>query len=128
MPPPPGPTNNRLRIFFVEDDATTRDLLARVLRNDGYEVRPAGTYREAIEIADGQFDLLLSDIALPDGTGWDVMRHIRSRWQHIPGIAISGFGSQEDRDESCAAGFATHMTKPVPIPELKAMIEHVVGR
>jgi two-component system CheB/CheR fusion protein len=125
---PPSATGNRLRIFFVEDDAMTRDLLSRVLRNDGYDVRPAGTYREAIAIADGEFDLLLSDIALPDGTGWDVMRHVRLRWEHIPGIAMSGFGSQEDRDASQAAGFASHMTKPVPIPELKAMIERVVGR
>jgi signal transduction histidine kinase len=125
---PPAGRASRLRIFFVEDDATTRELLARVLRIHGYEVRPAGTYREAIELADGEFDLVLSDIALPDGSGWDVMRHVRSRWGHIPGIAMSGFGSQEDRDASCAAGFATHLTKPVPIPQLRAMIERVAGR
>jgi CheY-like chemotaxis protein len=126
--PPASGAGERLRIFFVEDEAITRELLSRVLRIHGYDVQPAGTYREAIDLADGQFDLLLSDIALPDGTGWDVMRHVRSRWRHIPGIAMSGFGSQEDRDASSAAGFAVHLTKPVPIRELKATIEHVAGR
>jgi CheY-like chemotaxis protein len=128
---PVAPANgagHRLRIFFVEDEDITRELLSRVLRIHGYDVQPAGTYREAIDLADGQFDLVLSDIALPDGTGWDVMRHVRSRWRHIPGIAMSGFGSQEDRDASSAAGFAVHLTKPVPIRELKATIEHVAGR
>src|SRR3954451_8900075 len=107
--------SNRLRIFYVEDDPATSQVFLKILRMSGYEVRHAGTYREAIELADGEFDLVLSDIALPDGSGWDVMRHVRSRWGHIPGIAMSGFGSQEDRDASCAAGFATHLTKPVPV-------------
>ena len=91
----------------------------------GYEVRHAGTYSEAIAAADGRFDLVLSDIALPDGTGWDVMRHIRSRWGHIPGIALSGFGSEEAVTESIAAGFAIHLTKPILFQELTAAIERV---
>src|ERR687894_241089 len=85
----------RLRIFFVEDDLVISRVFVKVLQMHGYEVRHAGTYSEAIAAADGRFDLVLSDIALPDGTGWDVMRHIRSRWIHIPGIALSGFGGEE---------------------------------
>jgi DNA-binding response OmpR family regulator len=73
-------------------------------------------------------DLVLSDIALPDGTGWDMMRHIRSRWAHVPGIAMSGFGSEEDAGRSREAGFATHLTKPTLVPLLRAAIEAALGR
>ena len=115
----------RLRIFFVEDDLVIGRVFVKVLQMHGYEVRHAGTYSEAMAAADGRFDLVLSDIALPDGTGWDVMRHIRSRWVHIPGIALSGFGGEEAVTESLAAGFAAHLTKPVLFQELTAVIERV---
>jgi CheY-like chemotaxis protein len=118
---------DRLRIFYVEDEPATRQVFLRILRLHGYDVRSAGTYQEAITLADGQFDLILSDIALPDGSGWDVMRHIRLHWGEIPGIALSGFGSEQDVSTSRAAGFAIHLTKPVPFPQLKATIE-LIGR
>lgn len=115
-----------LRIFFIEDDMATARVLAKILRLEGYEVRHAGTCEEALALADGEFDLVLSDIALPDGTGWEVMRHIRERWAHIPGIALSGFGSEEDVRMSHEAGFTTHLCKPSPLPELRTAIENVV--
>jgi DNA-binding response OmpR family regulator len=121
-------SGDRLRIFFIEDDLATAQVFIKVLRLQGYEVRHAGSYQEALALADGEFDLLLSDIALPDGTGWDVMRHVRSRWAHIPGIALSGFGSEEDLTRSREAGFATHLTKPAPLPQLRAAIETVIRR
>lgn len=120
-----GDSSTPLRIFFIEDDLATARVLAKILRLEGYEVRHAGTYEEAVALADGEFDLVLSDIALPDGTGWEVMRHIRARWAHIPGIALSGFGSEEDIRMSHEAGFATHLCKPSPLPELRSAIETV---
>jgi CheY-like chemotaxis protein len=118
-------SGDRLRIFYIEDDLVTAQVFVKILRLQGYEVRHAGSYQEALALADGEFDLVLSDIALPDGTGWDVMRHIRSRWAHIPGIALSGFGSEEDVRRSREAGFATHLTKPSPLPQLRSAIEMV---
>ena len=123
-----GSGADRPRIFFVEDDLATAQAFLRILRLYGYEIRHAGTYREAIERADGAFDLVLSDIALPDGSGWDVMRHIRARWGHVPGIALSGFGGEEDAAASRAAGFAIHLTKPVPFPEFRAVIDDLDAR
>ena len=120
-----GRRDGRLRIFFIEDDLVISRVFVKVLEMHHYEVRHAGTYSEAIAEADGRFDLVLSDIALPDGTGWDVMRHIRSCWGHIPGIALSGFGSEEAASESIAAGFAVHLTKPILFHELTAAIERV---
>ena len=118
----------RPRIFFVEDDVATAQAFVRVLGLYGYEVRHAGTCREALERADGAFDLVLSDIALPDGSGWEVMRHIRARWAEVPGIALSGFGGEDDVEASRAAGFAIHLTKPVPFPELRAAIDDLFAR
>src|SRR4051794_14263844 len=120
-----GGREGRLRIFFVEDDLVISKVFVKILRMHGYEVRHAGTCSEALAAADGRFDLVLSDIALPDGTGWEVMRHIRSRWGHMPGIALSGFGGEEAVRESTAAGFAVHLTKPVLFQELAAAIERV---
>ena len=113
----------RLRIFFIEDDLATARVLAKILRLEGYEVRHAGTCQEALALADGEFDLVISDIALPDGTGWEVMQHIRAHWEHIPGIALSGFGSEDDVRRSREAGFATHLCKPLPLPQLRSAIE-----
>lgn len=126
----PGPAREgsggeRLRILFVEDDPATSRVFVKILRMRGYEVRHAGTYAEAIAAADGEFDLLLSDIALPDGSGREVMRYVRSRWSHIPGIALSGFGGEEEAAESRAAGFVVHLSKPILFQELTAVIERV---
>ncbi len=117
-----------LRILFVEDDPMTSLAYLKILRMNGFAVQHVGSYQDAIELADGEFDLVLSDIALPDGSGWDVMRHIRERWTHIPGIALSGFGSAEDMKMSREAGFAVHLTKPVTFKLLKETIAMVVRR
>jgi DNA-binding response OmpR family regulator len=120
--------SGRLRVFFIEDNTMTSQAFLLILRLAGYEVRHAGNYQQALAMADGEFDLVLSDIALPDGSGWEVMRHIRSRWAHIPGIALSGFGSEEDVSTSRAAGFAVHLTKPVSFQTLEATIKMVTGQ
>ena len=84
----------------------------------------AGTVREAMEIADRlDFDLLLSDIGLPDGTGLDVMRHVRAR-KPVRGIALSGFGQDDDLRRSREAGFEQHLTKPVNFQTLRRVILH----
>jgi hypothetical protein len=76
-------------------------------------------------VSDGrEFDLLVSDIGLPDGTGMDVMRHMRKNTQ-LKGIALSGFGQDEDLRQSREAGFETHLTKPVNFQMLRDVIERL---
>ena len=70
-------------------------------------------------------DLLISDIELPDGTGLELMREIGDQ-QKLPGIAMSGFGSEEDMRFSREAGFAVHLTKPVDLTRLEAAIAQFV--
>jgi len=115
------------RVLLVEDHADTRQVLAALLTRLGCVVTPTGSVREAIEAADRQsFDLLVSDIGLPDGTGHDVMRHIAAR-HNLKGIALSGYGQDEDLRRSREAGFVTHLTKPVNLQALHEVIRKMTG-
>jgi CheY-like chemotaxis protein/two-component sensor histidine kinase len=131
---PRGPDHPRkseriaLRLLLVEDHEDTLRIMVRLLRAYGYTVSPASTVAEAVSLAETEkFDLLISDLGLPDGSGLDVIRHIKAK-QHIPGIALSGFGMDEDIIKSKAAGFDHHMTKPVNIESLETMIQHLAAR
>jgi CheY-like chemotaxis protein len=110
------------RLLLVEDHLDTLRTFARILRQKGFDVQEATTVSEAIS-SSRSGDLLLSDIALPDGDGRDLMRQLRER--NIPGIAISGFGSAQDREEYRRAGFAESLVKPVDIEDLMSAIRRV---
>ena len=121
---PPGPA---CRVLLVEDHEDTRDLLGRLLKSFGCEVTAAGSVGEAVALAGRQqFDLLLSDIGLPDGSGLDVMRQI-GKHQKIRGIALSGFGQDDDLRRSREAGFEQHITKPVNLQTLREIVLHGRG-
>jgi PAS domain S-box-containing protein len=113
------------RILLVEDHQDSADTLSQLLAFHDYEVSVARTMQEAIEVADhGLFDLLISDIRLPDGNGLDLMRRLRSN-RPIRGIAISGFGTEQDLRRSREAGYETHLTKPVDFNVLLGAIERI---
>jgi len=102
-----------LCILLVEDHGVTAKMLRMVLTSNGHAVETAGDIATALELADQHaFDLLLSDLGLPDGSGHDLMRRLRQRGQTFPGIALSGYGQVEDIQRSHEAGFAAHLTKP----------------
>ena len=110
------------RILLVEDHADTRNVLSRLLGSFGFVVLSAGTVREALNLADREkVDLLVSDIGLPDGSGVDLMRELKAR-QPIKGIALSGYGQEEDLRRSAEAGFLKHLTKPVNFNTLREVI------
>lgn len=110
------------RLLLVEDHADTLRTFARILRRKGFEVQEASTVSEAISSWQPG-DLLLSDIALPDGDGRDLMRQLGARG--IPGIAISGYGTAKDREEYKLAGFAESLVKPVNVGQLMSAIGRV---
>jgi signal transduction histidine kinase len=114
-----------LKILLVEDNRDTLQFLSLILARRGHEVRKAATVAEARANLAHDLDLLISDIELPDGTGLELMREIGDR-QKLPGIAMSGFGSDEDARFSREAGFAVHLTKPVDVARLEAAIEQFV--
>ena len=103
-------------------------LMARLLRGLGHEVSTASTIAEATETErSGDFDLIVSDIGLPDGSGLDLMRRVVARRGPIPAIALTGYGMEEDIRRSREAGFTAHMTKPIDFNKLEAMIRQVAG-
>ena len=120
---PPSP----LRILVVEDEPATLRLMARLLRGLGHEVTTAGTIASAHGGGEaGEFDLIVSDIGLPDGSGLDLMRRVVALRGPIPAIALTGYGMEEDIVRSREAGFAAHLTKPIDFTKLEAMIRQVV--
>jgi PAS domain S-box-containing protein len=129
--PPPAASEPRkgLDIVLVEDNKDTLFYLSLLLENAGHRVRTASTLAKAVETTEaGPFDLLLSDIELPDGTGLDLIRHLRaSRTERIPAIAMSGFGSDDDVRLSLDAGFLAHLTKPVDFNRLQAEIARTIS-
>lgn len=114
-----------LRILLVDDHTDTVITLGALLRNLGYEVACAETVRQALLLAkESKFDLLVSDIGLPDGSGHDLMRQIRAK-QSIAGIALSGFGMKDDLEKSRAVGFTEHLIKPVNVDRLQATLREI---
>jgi PAS domain S-box-containing protein len=133
QPLPPGPSVrpsgrkpiHARTVLLVEDHPDTRRLLARILQGRGHRVDTAGTVAEAAGLLEKkQYDVLVSDIGLPDGSGVDVMRVARRNGKTW-GIAVSGFGMPEDEKQSREAGFSLHIAKPVDPEQLEAAIETI---
>jgi PAS domain S-box-containing protein len=116
------------RILLVEDNADTAELLAELLQLHGYGVKTAGTVASALRLVDAEkFDLIVSDLGLPDGTGLDLMRQVGAR-HRLPGVALSGYGFERDIQEARAAGFWEHLTKPVNPGRLLQVLSSVLAR
>jgi signal transduction histidine kinase/CheY-like chemotaxis protein len=119
-----------LRVLLVEDHPDTAEAMADLLHATGRQVTVAHSVREALGVAEasqGCFDLVLSDIGLPDGTGHDLMRELRRRY-NLPGIALTGYGMEEDVERSREAGFVRHLTKPIHLETLEAAIRQITER
>jgi len=113
------------RILLVEDHEPTRTALAQILRRRNYDVVTAASVEEAKTLAEqGNIELLISDIGLPDGNGFDLMSHLRDRHQ-MRGIALTGYGMEQDIARSRAAGFIAHLTKPVRVQSLESVLASV---
>jgi signal transduction histidine kinase len=116
-----------LRVLLVDDHPDTCAALERLLTLRGHNVTAAHNMREALVTAgQGSFDLLISDVGLPDGNGMDLLRALRTQ-QPIRGIAISGFGMDADIGKSLEAGFSEHLVKPVKLEKLEAAIARVMA-
>lgn len=115
-------------ILLVEDHEPTRAALAHLLLRRHYQVQTAASLFEARALADKQnFDLLISDLGLPDGSGCDLMREFQT--QHpMKGIALTGYGTEGDIARSNNAGFIAHLTKPVDVESLENTLARVLQK
>jgi CheY-like chemotaxis protein len=114
------PQTSARRILLVEDHDQTRQTLARLLTSRGHEVAAAETARQARDLARTfAYDLVLTDLGLPDGNGHELMMELRQLRPACQGVALSGYGMEGDIQRSRAAGFDVHLTKPVDIGALE---------
>jgi PAS domain S-box-containing protein len=114
------------RVLLVEDHPDTLAAMAQLLELFGYTVRTADSVASALQAAEGErVDVVVSDIGLPDGSGLDLMRQLLAR-QPVRGIALSGFGMEEDLRKSREAGFLEHLTKPVDFAQLQRVLARVM--
>jgi two-component system, chemotaxis family, CheB/CheR fusion protein len=112
-----------LQILLIEDDRATNDTLARLLRKAGHDVSAAKNGTVAGEmLALQRFDLIISDIGLPDTNGWDLIQRLRKQQPDLRAIALTGYGYPNDMKRSTQVGFEMHLTKPVEWPMIKAAL------
>lgn len=115
-----------VRVLLVEDHSDTRDVLATLLAASGYAVNTAGSVETALKLAASErFHVVVSDLGLPDGTGYDLMKQLRDQYG-IVGIAVSGYGTEQDQQRSREVGFLDHVVKPVDFGELVAAIQRLI--
>jgi signal transduction histidine kinase len=113
------------RILLVEDNGDTAQTMKMLLEVCGYVVETAADMKQALEaVESASFDLLLSDLGLPDGSGIELMQELRRRGNAIKGIALSGYGQEEDMRRSKEAGFSAHLIKPA---DADALIETIAA-
>jgi CheY-like chemotaxis protein len=101
------------------------EVLSRLLRSHGHNVLTATTVKDAALLAcTHPFDLVISDLGLPDGSGIDLMEQL-TRDYGLRGIALSGYGMATDRARTAEVGFLAHLVKPVDFDELHRVVERV---
>jgi hypothetical protein len=124
-----GIDSPRARILMVDDHADTAVAMQRLLNRLGYHVRTADCVQSAILAAESEsFDILISDLGLPDGSGIDLLRELIARGrQPAKGIALSGFSRDEDIRQSLDAGFTEHLSKPVNLQRLQSLLERLIA-
>ena len=116
-----------LRILVVEDHGDTLDALSRLLTHFGHEISVADDAQSARKIIGSkEFDVVLCDIALPDGSGYDVVAEVK-RKRPVKAVALTGFGAPDDIERGKEAGFDFHLTKPVDFHELRAVLGQIAA-
>ena len=120
--PAPG-TKGQLRIFIVENHDDTRFLLGLLLEQLGHTVFAAANVKDALAgIPGAECDVLISDVGLPDGNGWELLRRLGSERPRYA-VAMSGFGMASDRERSIGAGYRHHLLKPVEPNQLEHLLD-----
>lgn len=118
-----------MRILLVEDHPDTRQVLTRLLTHWGFDVAAAENLKCGLDELNQQpFDVLLSDIGLPDGTGYALVSEARRRGIDILAIALSGYGFPTEQELSLKTGFDHHLTKPFDCQQLRALLEEKIAR
>jgi CheY-like chemotaxis protein/anti-sigma regulatory factor (Ser/Thr protein kinase) len=127
------PELNGLRVLVVDDEADTCELLQVIIEGCGAQVKTATTVAAALEaMAEEAFDVLISDIGMPEEDGYSLIAKVRAlskeRGGKIPAAALSAYASEEDRIRVLRSGFQIHVPKPISPSELIAVVANLAGR
>ncbi len=116
-----------LDVMVVEDHADTRKYLQLYLKMAGHRVRTAGSVGEAVKLLNSAgCNVLISDIGLPDGNGWELLDLLSGNPPDFA-VAMSGFGSESDRQKSLEKGFREHFTKPFDLMKLEGLLQQAAS-
>ena len=116
-----------LHIFVVEDDPAEQEIFRVHLEAAGHTVSAAFNMKYALQrLASRRYDVLIVDIGLPDGDGWELMREVRLA-HPLFAVAVTARNSGADREQSCAAGFRHHFVKPVRLREIDEVLREAAG-
>lgn len=122
-----APVTAPVRILLVEDHHDTLRLLKRILEMHGYVVRAAGSHGEAVRAGgEEDYDLLVTDLSLGDGSGIDLLHELRRRGP-LPGVAVTGHGEEHFVRACHDAGFAKHLLKPLAVDALLNTVREVAA-
>jgi CheY-like chemotaxis protein len=127
----PVPRLDGLWVLVVEDDADTREVVAMVLSAAGAAVKTVSSLAAAEEaVAAATWDVLVSDLGMPDGDGYDLIRRLRARpsLASLPAVALSAHAMADDTRLSLRAGFDVHLPKPVDPDDLVRVVASLVRR
>ena len=118
-----------VKILVVEDELDALDLLTIDLTAHGAKVRGASSATEALDLlSSDKFDLLISDIGMADTDGYNLIKQVREKGEQIPAIALTAYARTQDRKRALAAGYNTHVAKPVEIKELVTVVKCLTGK
>jgi CheY-like chemotaxis protein/anti-sigma regulatory factor (Ser/Thr protein kinase) len=127
QPAAPAPEASRrdssLTVLLIEDHVDTAEVMAQLISGMSHHVTVVGRVDDALAATQSAtYDLIVSDVGLPDGTGLDFIKAFREH-SDVPAVALTGFGTDEDVRRCLAAGFTSHLTKPVNFAQLEQLIE-----
>jgi DNA-binding response OmpR family regulator len=128
---PPTDEDHPLTVLVVEDDEGTRDAMLRILAAQGYQVLTAATAHDALGVLDqplAPIDVVVLDVHLPDASGIDVCRQMRSSRPHLPVVVCSGEASPDEVADLLRLGAFRYFTKPISVDELLATVEAALDR
>jgi signal transduction histidine kinase/CheY-like chemotaxis protein len=116
------------RMLVVDDEPDALAVIGHLCRGEGASVTSAASAQGALELLDAQsFDVIVSDIAMPNGDGYDLMTAVRARGIVTPAVALTAFARDEDKQKALCAGFQAHVTKPVDHEVLLAALQPLLG-
>jgi len=128
LPPSDQRNTPQLSILLVEDNKATAFAMLKVLSSGLQQkmVKHATTVKEALQmVSSNKFDLVISDLGLPDGDGLQLMRELKIKQPELVGVALTGYGTEEDVQKSLEAGFVVHLTKPIKVAQLVETLERI---